>query len=505
MVKKKSLLISFAGSNDPYGRGDKAPTGGKPYGPLISAVKKGNFDHIIVLSSKQLKENAENTVQELKKLYPDKTVEIYHTEIEDPSSHLEIINNINQFIKEKEEVLYKKDFDIFISITSGTPAMHACWLLFSASNRIKSKIIHVKEARYTPSGEPEIVQINFTQNEFVIVSQKITHEWEKDETQPPTSFADYGLIGQSENFIKACQKTWRYAKQNIDILKPLESGTGKELFAEMIHKVSGRKGKFIPFHCAGTTETLFESELFGHKKGAFTGATSDRPGLCKEANDGTLFFDEIGDVPLNIQIKLLRFLENKKYRPVGSDKEEEANVRFVFATNKNLDDLVKEEKMREDFYYRINHSVVNIPPLRERVTDIHLLVEYFINKFDNKTPKIQITPEAMQKLTRHNWPGNIRELKSIIEQAIIDCGDTRIITPELINFKSPKTLDYLKNLPPPHIGFSLDEFEKKIHDHYINKALELANNNQSEAARMLGITPQALSQYLKKRGNLNDN
>lgn len=499
MGRKPSLLLSFVGTNDPYGREDKAPTGGTPYGPIISAVNIGDFDNIVLLTTPSIVDKAENTKKIIEELYPDKKVTIHHTNINDPTNHAEIINAINKFVEKENELLFQKNYEIFISVTSGTPAIHACWLLVTASGKIPAKIIHVKERKYTPSGKPEITQIDLTKPEFPVISPKITVHWEKEDTLPE-SFYDYGLIGNSQNFIKACQQAWNYARENVDILLLGETGTGKELFAKMIHKVSGRKGEFVPFHCAGTTENIFESELFGHKKGAFTGAISNRDGRCKTAQNGTLFFDEIGDVPLSLQVKLLRFLEDKKYSPVGSDKEEEADVRFVFATNKNLEELVKEGKMREDFYYRIRGVKVIIPPLRERITDIHLLIEYFVTKFDNKTPKVQITPEAMQKLTKYNWPGNIRELEKTIKEAIINSGDQRIITPDIISF-SPSIKDseeYLQYLPTLYEGFQLDSLKNEIHDFYIRKALEMTKGNQSQAAKLLGITPQAISQYLKK-------
>lgn len=505
MGRKTSLLMSFVGTNDPLGKEEKAPTGGKPFGPIISAVNIGNFDSIVLLTTPPLVDRAKGTKEIIKDLYPNKEVKIHHTEINDPTNHGEVMKAINKFVEQENELLFKKNYEIFISVTSGTPAMHACWLLVTASGKIPAKIIHVKEARFTPSGKPEITQIDLTHAEFPVVSPKITREWKEEETIP-TSFTDYGLIGQSEQFITACLNAYNYAKKDVHILLLGETGTGKELFAEMIHKVSGRKGDFVPFNCVETTETIFESTLFGHKKGAYTGAISDRDGLCKSAQNGTLFLDEIGDIPQSLQVKLLRFLESKKYRPLGSDKEEVADVRFVFATNHNLEKLVKQGKMREDFYHRIANLKIVIPPLRERITDIHLLIEHFVTKFDNKSPKVQFTPEAMQKLTRYNWPGNIRELKNTIEKAIIDCGDSRIITPEIISFTNltQSSKEYLQFLPHPCEGFDLNALLDEIRVYLYKKALEITNGKQSEAAKLLGVTAQAVSQYLKEKEKLNE-
>ena len=505
MGQRTSLLISFVGANDPFGKEEKAPTGGKPYGPIISAVNTGNFDIIILLTTPPMVNRTEETKKLIEDLYPKKEVQIHYTAINDPTNHGEVMKAINKFVEQENELLLKKNYEIFIAITSGTPAIHACWLLVTASGKIPAKIIYVKEARFTPSGKPEITQIDLTRPEFPVVSPKITREWKEEETTP-TSFTDYGLIGQSDPFIKACQNAYTYAKKNVDILLIGETGTGKELFAEMIHKVSGRKGNFVPFNCVETTETIFDSTLFGHKKGAYTGAINDRDGLCKSAQCGTLFLDEIGDISQSLQVKLLRFLENKKYRPVGSDIEEEAHVQFVFATNHNLEKRVEQGKMREDFYHRIARFKIEIPPLRERITDIHLLIEYFVTKFDNKSPKVQITPEAMQKLTRHNWPGNIRELKNTIEKAIIDCGDRRIITPKIISFTNlkPTSKEYLQLLPNPYKGFNLNMLLDEIRMCYYKRALEITNGKQSEAAKLLGVSAQAVSQYLKEEEKLNE-
>ncbi|HOQ31674.1 MAG TPA: sigma-54 dependent transcriptional regulator [Candidatus Hydrogenedens sp.] len=505
MGKKPSILISFVGSNDPFSKKENVSADGNFYGPIISAIKEGDFDNIFLLATPSLSKNAEDTFKEIKQLYPNKEVKTIDTEIQDPTSHTEIIKALKKFIQKEQDILLKKDYEIFISVTSGTPSMHACLLLLAASNMLPAKVIHCKEARFAGSEKQTITQIDFTRPEFPVVSPKISREWKEEETTP-TSFYDYGLIGESENFIKACQTAWKYAKRDVDILILGETGTGKELFAEMIHKASGRKGECVPFNCHETSENLFESALFGHKKGSFTGASDKRDGLCKTAENGTLFLDEIGDVPNSIQVKLLRFLETKKFRPIGVDKEIESNVRFVFATNRDLKKLIEKKQIREDFYHRIAGFPVTIPPLRERVTDIPLLVKYFISKFDNKTPTVQVTPEAMSKLMKYNWPGNVRELRDVIKKAIIESGDKRIITPDLLDFSFSlsNSEEYLQYLPHPYEGFKLETIEKEIHDYYIQKALEIAKGNQSEAARLLGITPQSLSQYLKKKENLNE-
>ena len=232
----------------------------------------------------------------------------------------------------------------------------------------------------------------------------------------------FDLVGNSELFLRSIRKALRVANTDISILVTGESGTGKDVIPKIIHENSTRKhGQLIAVNCGAIPEGTIDSELFGHEKGAFTGAISNRKGYFEVANNGTIFLDEIGDLPLQTQVRLLRVLENGEFIKVGSSKVEKTNVRLIAATNINLLDAVKKNKFREDLFYRINTIQIEMAPLRSRKEDIHLIFRKFASDFSNKhnIPSIKLTKEAVGLLERHSWPGNIRELKNFAEKVSI--------------------------------------------------------------------------------------
>ncbi len=250
----------------------------------------------------------------------------------------------------------------------------------------------------------------------------------------------FGIIGKSPKLEQAIQRAVRVAPTDITVLVTGESGTGKETIPKIIHQYSLRKhGPYFAINCGAIPEGTIDSELFGHEKGSFTGAVSSRKGYFEVANKGTLFLDEVGELPLTTQVRLLRVLENGEYIKVGSSKVEKTDVRIVAATNKDLLKLVEEGKFREDLYYRLATVQIELPPLRERGEDIILLFRKFAADFAHKyrVPAIRLTPEAAQMLMQYHWPGNIRELRNIVEQISV-LEEQRLITPEILR-------KYLKN------------------------------------------------------------
>tara|TARA_B100000963_G_C22599157_1_gene659382 strand:+ start:288 stop:1493 length:1206 start_codon:yes stop_codon:yes gene_type:complete len=232
----------------------------------------------------------------------------------------------------------------------------------------------------------------------------------------------FNLVGNSSNFERALEKSLRVANTNISILVTGESGTGKDVIPKIIHENSSRKhGKYIAVNCGAIPEGTIDSELFGHEKGAFTGAVNKRSGYFEAANNGTIFLDEIGDLPLQTQVRLLRVLENGEFIKVGSSTVEKTNVRVIAATNLNLVEAVEKNKFREDLYYRINTVEINMPPLRFRKEDIHIFFRKFASDFSskNKIPQVKLNNDAVEMIENHNWPGNIRQLKNFAEKLSI--------------------------------------------------------------------------------------
>ena len=300
-----------------------------------------------------------------------------------------------------------------------------------------------------------------------------------------------GMIGKSavmQNIINVIEKV---AMSDAPVIIYGESGTGKELAARAIHQLGRRKdGPFVQFNCAALNEALLESELFGHIKGAFTGAYRHRPGRFEAANGGDIFLDEIGDIPMSIQVKLLRVLETKQFEHVGDDRPISADVRIITATNKNLEELITQKKFREDLFFRINVFPIHLPPLRERSEDIPLLVDAFIRKLQAKTAKkiSGLTPAAMEHFMIYGWPGNVRELRSALEFAFViaDKGliDLDQLPPKIVKLEAP--------IAEP--GYPSQEKRMLI------EALRQSNGNQTQAARILGINRVTVWNRMKKYG-----
>ena len=313
------------------------------------------------------------------------------------------------------------------------------------------------------------------------------------------------IIAGSERMQEVLATVVRVAPTVSTVLLGGETGVGKDLIARAIHEHSRRAaGPFVKINSTAIPENLLESELFGYEKGAFTGATTSKPGKFELADKGTLFLDEIGDVPPATQVKLLRVLQEREFERLGGTKTLRVDVRLVAATNRDLRAALEQGEFREDLYYRLNVVPINIPPLREHKEDIPALASHFIRLYAAEAGKTirGITPEALKLLTSFHWPGNVRELQNIIERAIalsagdtIEAADIRFDTPAP-RAAVPGSTPEDSRVPFPPAGMSLDQFEDEI----IREALRRANGNKSQAARLLGLSRNALRYRLSKMG-----
>lgn len=309
--------------------------------------------------------------------------------------------------------------------------------------------------------------------------------------QKETTSVAYGeLIGNSEAINKVTEVIERVKNNKATVFISGESGTGKELVARSIHYMGQfARAPFIAVNCGAIPENLLEAELFGYTKGAFTGANENRNGFFQAANKGTLFLDEIGNASMATQLRLLRVLQEKEVTRVGSQKTEKVDVRVIAATNIDLKELIEKGKFREDLYYRLTVVQITVPPLRERTEDIKLLTEKFLLKYgvEYKDRLISITPEALSVLERYSWPGNIRELENVLQQAVIMC-DKQV---EIKNL--PEHLKYQINFSENETQLPLREVEKQ----HILKVLAATNNNKTQAAKILQIDRKTLSEKIK--------
>jgi PAS domain S-box-containing protein len=323
----------------------------------------------------------------------------------------------------------------------------------------------------------------------------------------------HGIIGKSPIMQKVFDVIQKAAGSEAPVIIYGESGTGKELVARVIHQLGNRKDEpFVQLNCAALNESLLESELFGHIKGAFTGAYRHRKGRFEAANGGDIFLDEIGDVPLSIQVKLLRVLETKKFEHVGDDRPIAVDVRIITATNKDLEELIELKQFREDLFFRINVFPIHLPPLRKRAEDIPLLVSTFIQRMRSRTGKniSRLTPAAMERFMAYHWPGNVRELKSALEFAFVlaegDAIDLDQLPPKIggSDRMQPTTETLPYRIRDPEMSGEPSAFSSKPGDitekAALIEALKKTNGNQSQAARILGINRVTVWNRMKKYG-----
>lgn len=331
------------------------------------------------------------------------------------------------------------------------------------------------------------LQLNLSKQEVTSLKERETEL--KKEINREQKF----IIGSSPQLVKILNLVRKVAKTDANVLITGENGTGKELIAQEIHHLSGRSGEvLVSVDIGSLSETLFESELFGHVKGSFTDAHESRQGKFELAHMGTLFLDEIGNLSIHLQSKLLSAIENRQITRIGSNQPVQTNIRLICATNRNLDNMIREGLFREDLLYRINTIQIEIPPLRDRGNDIIILTEFFLKKyaFKYKKPEIKINRQAVDKLLHYSWPGNVRELQHTIEKAVI-LSDSSVLKPEDLYLKPASPF------PGSNSFTTLEVMEQEM----IRIALENNNGNLTAAAEQLGITRQTLYNRFKKQQN----
>lgn len=332
----------------------------------------------------------------------------------------------------------------------------------------------------------------------IIEHKNLKSENQLLKTQLQEKYKISSIVSQSQKMEEVINVAARVADSKANVLITGENGTGKEVLAKAIHYISPRKdAPFVAVNVPALTETLLESELFGHEKGAFTGADKMKKGRFEIAHGGTIFLDEVGDIPQSIQVKLLRVLQEHQFERVGGTEKIEVDVRIIAATNKDLEQKIKDGTFREDLYYRLNVVSIKIPPLRERKEDILPMIESFIEKYcnENKKEKLEISKEAADVLMKYNYPGNVRELENIIERAVVLTRGKVIMLNDLpMNIKGFKEERTLTALGKGTLTEQVEAIEKQL----IFDALQEGGGNQTKAGKLLGLTERNLRYKLKK-------
>lgn len=474
----KKILITFIGNNDCYLREGKE-------GAIISILKARVFDTVYILyNDNRYLPHASEILLYCRKRHPNLTIRYQEAESFNPIDYNLVYPAMVSAVEAIKKEEGTKDTEYTISLTSGTPTMHSCWILIVMGGIIDAKLIQ-------SSREEGIQDVNFSLDDFPHISSvgeakieltKTNRENKILRKQLLDSYSE--LIGEHESIVQVKRQIDNLAKYDIPVFISGESGTGKEVVSSLLHYSSPRKETpFIAVNCGSISENLFESEFFGHKKGSFTGAIADHEGYFSQANGGTLFMDEVGDLPLAMQVKLLRVLETGSIQPVGG-KAKKVDVRIITASNKDLKMLIREGVFREDLFYRIVQAEIALTPLRERGTDTILLARHFLKEFSDRNHHDKLfSLAAEKKLLNYRYPGNIRQLQNIVKLAYINSVTNVIDSTDIVFPDEPIGLPSIE-IPPE--GIDLDNV---VVPAYYQAALKRAKGNASEAARLLGLKP----------------
>jgi transcriptional regulator with PAS, ATPase and Fis domain len=478
-------------------------------GPIKTLLNQESFDRVYFLS-----DNPKSvTCQYVKWLEIDATVHYSH--LANPTDYAEIYTVASKCLESIGKDLASNNHELSILLSPGTPAMAAIWVLLG-----KTKYSATFWQTWGGKAKQEDVPFDITLDvvpELISGSDSVFHHLATKSPDEVEGFED--IIGKSKAIRLAVGRAQKAAIRDVSVLLSGESGTGKEMFARAIHKASPRRDKpFIPINCAAIPKELLESELFGHTKGAFTGADKNREGAFKRADGGILFLDEIGECDPQIQAKLLRVLQpphgkspcSREFYPVGATKQETADVRIIAATNRNLIEMVENNLFREDLFYRLALIAIKLPALRERKTDIAPIAEAMlrqINQDFSSQDKLHkdksFYPSTITFINRYTWPGNVRELYNAILQAVV-MADKEQLSPDDIKAALTQSPEYSRSKVdllevPLGDGFDLEEHLNNIQRHYLRRAMQESGGIKTKAASLLGIKSyQAMDAQIKR-------
>ena len=499
------ILLSFVGSRDPFNPDNSD-------GPLLSLLGKRKFEKLYLFYTNQEYWARAQKVQEVtRERQPGMEIECREISVYPPTDYemlFKVMNNECQKILDENA---KEKPGYFIGTDSGTPQMQTIWLILAQSGLVTATLLQGVPPQFA-NGEYQVKEVHLSLESFPrIVIDIIRTQRDALKAERSSLVKDYqfeGIIGKSDTLLPVLEMASLAAESEAPVLIRGETGTGKELLAKGIHYNSPRRdGPFIALNCSAIPETLVESEFFGHEKGAFTGANKQRQGKFELADGGTIFLDEIGDMPLSTQVKILRVLQEKKFTRVGGEEELEVDVRIIAATNQNLKKLKEEGIFREDLYYRLQVIELEIPPLRERREDIPRLSYHFLDKLNARHGvKKRLSKDALRVLLSYSWPGNIRQLKNMIERMYtLSTGDE--LTPDTLPNDILMAESALESVTPREVQIPVDGFDLKgylgeLEKAYYLKAIEICDGNRAKAARLLKIKEPAFRRRAREYFNV---
>lgn len=475
-------------------------------GPIANAAIAKEYKEIALINDYP-KDRAERYIEWLGER-TNSPISLQYVKLKDPTDFEGIYKAASDFILAKQKE-HGKDIPLTFHLSPGTSQMSAVWIILSASKFRAELIKSSKERGVQTANLPFEIAADYIPD-LLKQRDKELEKLAAGITSEAQEFKD--IIHRSQEMQRVIHMGQRVAIRSIPVLIEGESGTGKELLARAIHMASPRKGKpFVAVNCGAISPELIESELFGHKKGAFTGASETRVGHFESASGGTLFLDEIGELPLLAQVKLLRVLQEKEITKLGTSAPVKIDTRIIAATNKSLLGMITEGSFREDLFYRLAVAILKLPPLRDRKGDVSLLIDNLldvVNKENESDPAYEhkkISAGAKNIMLQHSWPGNVRELLNTLHRAAVwsigptiteeDMGEAILQRPSNTTPNGTVLLENIDN------GVNLLDILSKVKVHYLKLALKTTNNNKKRSADLLGITHyQTLANWLKKYG-----
>jgi DNA-binding NtrC family response regulator len=500
-----AILLSFVGNRDPYVEGSE------DFGPVLSLLQARAFDRVILFCTGPDYLERARMVEELCRGFGcAASFRPVGLELESPIDYAEILRKLGRLLEELGAEL--RGARLSVLLDPGTPQMQTAWFLLAKAGVLEARLLQGIPPRFA-AGAYKVREVDLESSALPQVRMRpprLEREPGPLAARAPEQEAERErrLVGGDPKFLEVLEKARRVAAYDMSVLIQGETGTGKGLLARLIHEHSGRAGgPFVALNCANIAAALAESELFGHLKGAFTGAEHNRPGRFRVAEGGTLFLDEIGDLPLDLQPKLLRALEEKLILPVGADAELKVDVRILAATNQDLPRRIAEGRFRRDLYERLAHFPLSLPPLRERRNDIPLLIRRFLQDwYLGYQESKEISAEAMRCLLDYPWPGNVRELASAV---IYMCaagtpGQREPIPPEMLppaileHFRQPGSPPSL-TLTLPEGGLELRALLYQVEKHFYQQALKRAGGSKEKASALLGLNAPAFRKALRER------
>jgi len=494
-----SVLLSWIGKKDLEAAQEQRPAG--DLGPIARTIKAGAYEYVYLLNDHSGEEGAlfEGWLRRL----GNSRIQVLPSPLPDgPTDYKSIFQVSRAAIRTIEKEL-GKNIRLTYLMSAGTPAMQAVFILLATVFHPGNLVESSREKEVQTVNLPFELSADFLPDLIPIIDERVIREAQK-RVDESSDFEK--IIGNCPQIRIVKQQAAQLSVHNVPVLILGETGTGKELFARAIHATSSfKKGNFVAVNCNAIPADLFESEMFGYKKGAFTGAAEDTKGLIEQANEGTLFLDEIGEMPPAMQVKLLRVLQEKQFRPVGETVDRKVEFRLVTATHQDLFQLVKADKFREDFLYRIAVGVISLPPLRERSGDLQLLSRKRVKELNAEfygQPESQpktLSAGALKMMGQHTWPGNIRELINTLTRAVIFSHHDKITYEDIEDALLIPRAASKENILNRPLGerFSLDQVVDEIYVHYLEKAHQEAAGNKTKAARLLGM--KNYQNYMNKR------